>query len=116
MVTPLHPSPVYIETESVLLVAALLLAWFWLESLKVRDIAIKTGRQAAERYGLQLLDETVAMTRIWVARDSNGRLRFLRTYAFEVSDTGTDRLSCYLTLLGNRLEHVDIPPHRDTLH
>lgn len=106
----------YIDLESIFFVVILLLAWFWLESLNAKDIATEAGRQAVEQYGLQLLDETVAISRLWVARDANGRLRFLRTYAFEVSDTGTNRLLCHLTLLGNRLEQLDIPPHRDILH
>lgn len=106
----------YIETESIFLIAALGLAWFWLNSLKAREIAIEAGRQAAARDGLQLLDETVAMIRLRAARNIHGRLRLLRTYAFEVSDTGTNRLACQLTLLGNQLEHIDIPPHLDILH
>jgi hypothetical protein len=106
----------YIDAESVLLIVTFALIWFWLESMKARDIAIEAGRQAVDRYGLQLLDETVAITRIRAARDANGRLRLLRTYSFEVSDTGADRLSCHLTLLGTRLEQLDIPPHRDIIH
>lgn len=106
----------YIEAESVLLIAVLALAWFWMASLTARDIAIEAGKQAAERDGLQLLDETVAIIKLWAARDTNGRLRLQRTYAFEVSDTGTNRLSCQLILLGNRLEQIYIPPYRDLLH
>lgn len=105
-----------IDAESVLLMAVFALFWFWLESMKMRDMAITIGRQAAERYGLQFLDETVTIIRIRIARDANGRLRLLRTFSFEVSDTGADRLTCYLTLLGQRLEHLDIPPHRDVIH
>jgi hypothetical protein len=110
-----------IPVEAVLLAAVVLGGWFWLDSLSVRDIAVQLGRQAAASSGLQLLDETVAVTRLWAARDTNGRLRLQRTYAFEVSDTGTDRLDCTLTLLGRKVERIDIPPHRDrsnvyTLH
>lgn len=93
-----------------------LLAWFWLNSMQAKDTAIATGRQIAERYGLQLLDETVEIKQLRVARDARGQLRFLRTYSFEVSDTGANRLSCTLSLLGARLEHLEIPPHREPLH
>ncbi|OGV73766.1 MAG: hypothetical protein A3B82_03835 [Methylophilales bacterium RIFCSPHIGHO2_02_FULL_57_10] len=102
--------------ETALLVAAIAGAWFWLDSLHARDIAVEAGRQTAQKYGLQLLDETVAFAHLWAARDAFGRLRFQRTYHFEVSDTGTNRLPCSITLLGKQVEVLDIPPHRDTLH
>lgn len=101
--------------ELYLLIASIGAALFWLDSLNARDIAVAAGRQAAERYGLQLLDETVAISKLWAARDGNGRLRLRRTYAFEVSDTGADRLSCSITLLGKRVAALDIPPHRDNV-
>jgi hypothetical protein len=101
--------------ELYFLLASVGAAWFWLNSLNARDIAVAAGRQAAERYGLQLLDETVAISKLWAARDGYGRLRIRRTYAFEVSDTGADRLSCSVTLLGKRVEALDIPPHRDNV-
>ncbi len=99
--------------EITLLVAIVVAAWFWLDSLSARDIAVAAGRQAAEKFSLQLLDETVAIAKLWAARDRYGRLKIQRTYTFEVSDTGSDRLSCSLVLLGKHLERLDIPPHRD---
>lgn len=99
--------------EITLLIVVVLTAWFWLDSLNARDIAVAAGRQAAEKYSLQLLDETVAISKLWAARDSYGRLKIQRTYTFEVSDTGSDRLICSVVLLGKRIERLDIPPHRD---
>ncbi|MCX7628172.1 MAG: DUF3301 domain-containing protein [Methylophilaceae bacterium] len=97
-----------------LICAMLGAAWFWLDSLHKRDIAVTLGRQAAERYGLQFLDETVAISKLWTARDGTGRLRLQRTYTFEVSDTGTNRLACTLVLLGSQLQSLEIPPYRDS--
>ncbi len=101
--------------ETTLLIAVVVAAWFWLDSLSARDIAVAAGRQAAEKYGLQLLDDTVAISKLWVARDGYGRLKLQRTYTFEVSDTGSDRLPCSLMLLGKRIERIDVPPHRDNV-
>jgi len=99
--------------EISLIVAVLGAAWFWLDSLNKRDIAVAMGRQSAERHGLQFLDETVAISHLRAARDSTGRMRIERTYTFEVSDTGSDRLSCTLTLLGKHLQKLEMPPYRD---
>lgn len=101
--------------EITLLIAVIVAAWFWLDSLSARDAAVAAGRQAAEKYSLQLLDETVAISKLRAARDSYGRLKIQRTYTFEVSDTGSDRLSCSVVLLGKRIERLDIPPHRDNV-
>lgn len=99
--------------EITLLLFAALAAWFWLDSLNKRDIAVAAGKSAAERCGLQFLDETVAISRVWLARDALGRARVQRTYSFEVSDTGADRLPCQITILGSRITAIDIPPHHD---
>jgi hypothetical protein len=101
--------------EIALLAAVLAATWFWLDSLQKREIAVAAGRQAAERYGLQFLDETVALSRLRAGRDHNGRLLLRRTYGFEVSDTGADRLPCSVTLLGQQIEALDMPPYRDNV-
>lgn len=101
--------------EIALLAAVVIAAWFWLDGIKAREIAVAAGQQAAQKYGLQFLDETVAMTKLRTARDRAGRMRLKRTYGFEVSDTGADRLQCSITLLGDRIEAIDIPPHLDNV-
>lgn len=101
--------------EALLLLLVALAVWFWLDSMDKRDLAVSAGKRAAEKSGLQFLDDTVAISHLWLARDSQGRSRLLRTYGFEVSDTGSDRLSCRITMLGSRITNIDIPPHRDSL-
>lgn len=103
------------DLDTALLIAALAAGWFWLDNIGARDAAVAAGRQAAEKYGLQLLDETVALHRLRLARDEHGRLRLQRTYRFEVSQTGADRLPCSLTLLGRQLASLDIPPLYDNV-
>ncbi len=101
--------------EILLLILLLGAAWLWIDSLSARDIAVAAGQQAAEQYGLQFLDETVVISKLWAARDGNGRMRLQRTYRFEVSDTGADRLACSVTLLGKRVVALDMPPYRDNV-
>ena len=101
--------------ELVWLVLVIFIAWFWLDSLHVRELAITAGRRAAEHCELQLLDESVACSKLWFARDQEGRMRCLRTFNFEVTDTGSERLACSLTLLGNRVDKIDMPPYHDNV-
>lgn len=97
--------------ELILLAIIIALAWFWLDSMAKRERAVLLGAELANRYNLQLLDETVACTKLWLSRNSRGHVQFLRTYEFDVSANGADRLNCQLDLLGNQLGDWHIPPY-----
>lgn len=90
-------------TEWLFIIVLLAAAWFWLESLRVREIAIVAARQFCADQGLQLLDGAVASTSIRLERDKLGRLAFARTYRFEFSDSGDNRLSGTVVMLGRQL-------------
>lgn len=103
-------------SEILLLVITVLIAWFWLDTVSKREIAITIGRELAKRCDLQLLDETVACTKIWVGRNSRGHAQLVRIYEFEVSADGESRLQCSLQLIGKQLQSWDIPPYLQPMH
>ena len=76
---------------------------YWQDSLAKRERATMLGRELAARFQLQLLDESVACTNLWLGRNARGQAQLQRTYEFDVSANGADRLSCHLILLGNQL-------------
>ncbi|MDH4172638.1 MAG: DUF3301 domain-containing protein [Betaproteobacteria bacterium] len=86
-------------------------AYLWVDSLRAREHAVAAGRAACARYGVQLLDETVAFARLRLARDDEGRLRLRRTYTFEFSDTGDNRRHGAIVMLGARLEDLQLEPY-----
>lgn len=102
--------------DTFLLIVLISAGWFWFDSVTSRDLAVNTGRDLAERCSLQLLDETVACNKIWLGRNSRGRVHLMRTYEFEVSASGSDRLSCQLVLLGRQLQSWHIPPYLQPMH
>lgn len=85
-----------------------LAAWLWLDSIKARDIGIEAVKLACASRGLQLLDDTVAIAELRLARDENGRLLLSRRYGFEFSTSGEDRCRGSVTLLGHRIVALDI--------
>ena len=85
---------------------------FWIDSLRARERALAAGRGACERYGVQLLDETVQFARLRLARDEAGRLRLRRTYSFEFSDTGNNRRHGAIVMLGGELQDLQLEPFR----
>jgi hypothetical protein len=92
------------------------LVWFWFDSMGARETAIKQGTNLAERTNLQFLDETVSCSHVSLARNHRGHVQLKRTYEFEVSASGGERLSCNLTLLGSQLQSWHIPPYLQPLH
>ncbi len=83
--------------------------WFWLDSLRARDFALDGARKACEAEGVQLLDWTVAMKRIRLGRDDEGRRGLQRTYEFEFSDTGNNRIEGSITVIGRQLLALNLP-------
>jgi hypothetical protein len=102
--------PTWLEATG--LVIAALAVLVWVDSLRSRERALGAGRDACARYNVQLLDDTVAIARLGLERDSEGRLRLRRTYLFEFSDTGNNRRSGSIVMLGAELQDVQLEPYR----
>jgi hypothetical protein len=98
--------------EGVALAAVAALVFLWVDSLRARERAVRAGRAACARYGLQFLDETVAFASLRLARNDEGRLRIARTYSFEFSDTGNNRLHGAIVMLGAELADLRMEPYR----
>lgn len=84
--------------------------WLWLDTLKAREVGVRAAQQACADEGLQFLDETVVGISFRPARDDAGQLRLRRVYRFEYSDTGDNRCSGSVTLLGSEVEILHIRP------
>lgn len=87
--------------ELIGLVVVVALAWLWYDSIHVRELGLRAARRACEADDLQLLDDTVAIASLSLARDDEGRLRLRRAYAFDYSDTGNNRRRGSLVMLGD---------------
>ena len=86
-------------------------AWFWLDSLRTREIGIHAAQQACAEDDLQFLDDTVVGRSLKLARDIEGRLKLRRVYEFEYSETGNDRRSGSVTMLGHEVEILHVRPN-----
>jgi hypothetical protein len=83
----------------------------WIDALRAREAALDAGRKACERYGLQLLDDTVAFVRLRLARDEDGRLGLQRLYTFEFSENGSNHRRGAIRVHGRRAEDVQLEPY-----
>jgi hypothetical protein len=98
--------------QALAIVIIVLAALLWADSLKARERAVRAGRSACERYQLQFLDDTVAFTRLRLARDEDGQVRIKRTYTFEFSDTGNNRRHGAIVMLGGEVADMHLEPYR----
>ena len=79
---------------------------FWRDSLGAREQARAASARACQQINVQLLDDTVALERLWLRRDRAGRLKLERLYLFEFTDTGQRRQVGSVLLVGWRVEVV----------
>lgn len=82
---------------------------FWRNTLRAREQAIRVSRAACKARGHQFLDDTVSLARLRIARGSQGWPLLRRTYEFEFSADGYDRIVGSVTLFGARVESVYLP-------
>ncbi|MBI4194916.1 MAG: DUF3301 domain-containing protein [Betaproteobacteria bacterium] len=86
-------------------------AWFWLDALRARDVAVEAARLACAAEGVQLLDDTAVLVSLRPQRAGGGTLRLRRIYRFEFSDTGNNRLGGSVTMLGSTVLALYLDPH-----
>jgi hypothetical protein len=96
------------SAEWLLLASLAALAWFWWDSLQKRELAVRAARAVCERAGVQFLDDSVAVSRMKLKRDSNQRARIYREFSFDYSNVGDDRQAGRVYLLGEVVLSADL--------
>src|SRR5690625_3903416 len=76
---PLHDTRRIPLTPWLATAAAILAVWFWYDSMRARERTLDACRHACRRVHAQLLDETVAIDRMRLAR-YRGQLVIARRY------------------------------------
>lgn len=84
----------------VLLILAVL--WFWLDSARSREAAVRVCAAACRERNIQFLDQTVGLRRIGIGWSNRG-LRLRRTYRFDYSEEGVERHSGHVVMLGSQV-------------
>jgi hypothetical protein len=87
-------------------------AWLWYDNMRAREVAVATCRDACQRAGLQLLDDTVAMASLRPVRDARGRMTLRRIYVFEFTDTGDNRRQGSVVVMRAMATGIELEPYR----
>jgi hypothetical protein len=91
------------------LILILLGFYLWQGALKAREQARDISHALCARARVQLLDQTVALQRVGLARGADGWLHLRRRYRFEVSTDGVDRHQGTLEILDGVLLSHSMP-------
>lgn len=103
----------YLELTDIAIALVLCIAvYWWWRAHAVKEILVGIVRKHCLAMDVQLLDDTVVLRGFWFKRDAQGHLRVLRSYTFEFTSTGDDRYHGSAVVLGQRLETIQLEPHR----
>lgn len=96
-------------SELLWIIGGAALVWFWVDSMRVRERAVTLCKNLCRTHEVQLLDQTVALSTLGVARNPRGRLQIRRRYRFEFTRSGAVRDSGTIVMLGSLMEAAEIP-------
>ncbi|WP_346836949.1 DUF3301 domain-containing protein [Microbulbifer sp. SAOS-129_SWC] len=91
--------------------ALILVGWHLWAGLAAKEQVRKATRKHCEQLGVQLLDDTVVLTRTRLKRDRRGQIRLQRSYEFEFTSTGEHRYAGIAILHGRRITQIQLAPH-----
>ncbi len=89
-----------------------LIAYFGIQAMRTKDVANRAAEQHCKTMEVQFLDQTVFLKRLNLKRNARGQLAFMREYYFEFTVSGEDRYFGRVFMIGNRIESVNLDPHR----
>lgn len=95
-------------TGVVLLAVLAALAWFWFDSLRARELALRTGARACAGIDVQFLDQSVSVDQLRLGRDARGQLVFRRVFSFDFSASGADRRRGSIVILGRQVQSITL--------
>jgi hypothetical protein len=83
-----------------------LLAWFWLNSIRAKEIAMAASANACQQIQAQFLDQTASLKKLRISRNQQGRMTFERVYSFDFSRDRQTRQKGQVRILGYKVSQV----------
>ncbi|VAW59218.1 hypothetical protein MNBD_GAMMA11-1083 [hydrothermal vent metagenome] len=99
-------------TELFVIMFLVLLIWFWLESMRVKELARAIGGRICKENNVQFLDDTVHLINFRPGKNKYGQIKFLRTYGFEFTNSESHRYNGRITLADKLLLSSDMDVYR----
>ncbi len=99
--------------ELFLLISIVAIAYTWYNGVAAKEIATFHAKLLCDSRGFLVLDQTVALKRVRLKRDSRGHVHLKRDYSFEYTDDGDNRLTGAVAVMagyviGSRLSKEEL--------
>ncbi|HAZ61891.1 MAG TPA: DUF3301 domain-containing protein [Gammaproteobacteria bacterium] len=98
------------------LIGLAVLTWLWLDGMQARERVLRQVRRVCEDSGLLLLDQSVVLMSMRLARQPSGRIGIRRGYRFEFSREGDRRFDGHAWLNGAQIESIHLALPEGTVH
>ena len=101
-------------SELIGLISIGIIAYIWSSNRKAYALAKLSCQSICKRHQLELLDDTIAGTRITVKRTPNG-LRLQRVYSFDYTDISHARKTGFLMMTGQVIDYIRLEESPDVI-
>ncbi|WP_246109301.1 DUF3301 domain-containing protein [Reinekea thalattae] len=101
----------FVLSDVVLLAMLIIAGALWWHGQGIKAFALRRVRQYCQEHDLQLLDESLVLKRLWLARGADGLLKVRRRYGFEFTSTGEFRYRGAVVILGYQVDAMDLDSH-----
>lgn len=95
-----------------ILVAAI---FYWVDTIFVKETAVKHGKERCKELGVTFLDETAEIKKVRIKRNPRGTVKFQREYSFEFSSDGIRRFNGTIIMLGKVLVDLKMSAYPETV-
>lgn len=88
------------------------LIWFWVSSIRVKELATEAAKQLCKRAQVMILDDSVALNRLSLARNRKGSMSVKRVYRFEFASDGRERYHGKIVMLAQQVVDTEMDAYR----
>jgi ABC-type nickel/cobalt efflux system permease component RcnA len=99
--------------QIILIVLAGFGAWIFWRQLAIREMALQHANAACSRADVQLLDQSIGLSKLRLSKLSGGGFGVLREYHFEFTSTGERRYVGCVFMIGQTLQRVQMDAFRE---
>ncbi|QMU62245.1 MAG: DUF3301 domain-containing protein [Gammaproteobacteria bacterium] len=90
------------------IVSLFAVVWYWQDSLRSRELALKKCRRLCEDHNVQFLDQSVHVARVRLGKTTRHNIFIRRFYAFEFSIGGVDRHHGVAVVSRDSMEYLSL--------
>ena len=84
------------------------IAAYWIDCVRVKELARHAGKMYCREYDVQFLDNTVTKRKTRIRLSSSSIIEIQRSYTFDYSDDGEQRHSGIILMHGKRMHEIQM--------